>query len=131
MTQAVPLEERVTKLEREMREVRYMAGRTDREVSDLQVTLKGHNGVLNAIREDQVDQGKKLDLVERRLGKLEMKVDENFAKVDENFAKVDENFAKVEAKFDVLYQGQEKITQLLNRHLGEPDDDIHGGGGGE
>jgi hypothetical protein len=120
MTQALSLEDRVAELEREMVEVRHMAGRTDREVSDLHVTLKGHTGVLNAIREDQVDQGKKLALVENRMGNLERAVHDGFTKVDENFAKVEE-------KFDVLHQGQEQITRLLNRRLGELDEETSRG----
>ena len=156
MTQALPLEDRVAKLEHQMAEVQFMTGRTDREVSDLQAVLNGHTGVLNAIRDDQVDQGKRLARVEAemRSGFAEMRgefadvrtemrtgfakvdanftrVDANFAKVDANFAKVDANFAKVEDKFKVLQQGQARITELLTKRLGESGEEAPSGDGGE
>lgn len=136
MTQAaLPLEERVARLEHEMAEVRFMAGRTDREVSDLQAVLNGHTGVLNAIRDDQRDQGRQFAKFEaetrREFADVRAEMRDGFAKVDANFAKVDANFAKVEEKFALLSKGQEAITRLLTKHLGDPDDETPAGGAGE
>jgi hypothetical protein len=49
---------------------------------------------------------------------------DGFAKVDANFAKVDANFAKVEDQFRQVRRGQEAITDLLTRHLGEPGEEM-------
>jgi chromosome segregation ATPase len=149
MSQPARLEERVSDLETEMAEVRFLATKAEREVSDVQTVLRGHTGTLNAIREDQVDQGKELAKVkvevksvraemhngfiriDEKFAKVDENfawVDENFAKVDENFARVDENFAKVERKFELLHRGQDRITDLLTRHLGEWTDETRAGG---
>ena len=114
MTQALPLEDRVAKLEREMAEVQFMTGRTDREVSDLQAVLNGHTGVLNAIREDQRDQGK-------RLARVEAEMRSGFADVR----------AEMRTGFDTLARGQDQITELLTRHLDEPNDEAQVDGAGE
>ena len=138
MTEQAQLEERVTKLELEMAEVRYVATKADKDVADFKTVLVGHTGVINAIRNDQVEQGKELAKIKAEVKsvKAEMregfaKVDQNFAKVDQNFAKVDENFAKVEDKFAQLREGQEKITDLLTKRLGGPDEEMPAGGTGE
>ncbi len=120
MTQALPLEDRVAKLELEMAEVRYVTSKADKDVADFKTVLIGHTGVINAIRDDQVEHGK-------RLARLEAEVRSGFANVDANFAKVDTNFGKIEEKFELLSKGQEAITQLLSRHLGEPDEETHAG----
>jgi hypothetical protein len=104
---------------------------TDREVADWRTTLNNHTKLLNTIRDDVVDQGKKVDKLETEMRDGFAKVDANFARVDANFAKVDANFAKVEDKFQLLFRGQEEITQLLTRHLGEPDDKTRESGADE
>lgn len=128
MTQALPLEERVATLEHQMAEVRFMAGRTDREVSSLQAVLNGHTGVLNAIREDHRE-------LDKRFATFEAETRREFADVRaemrDGFAKVDENFAKVEKKFELLSKGQERITRLLTKHLDKSEDETPAGGAGE
>lgn len=131
MTEQAQLEERVTKLELEMAEVRYVATKADKDVADFKTVLVGHTGVINAIRDDQVEQGKQLARVEKEMHAGFARMDANFAKVDENFAKVDENFAKVEDKFAQLREGQEQITDLLTRRLGGPDEEVPAGGASE
>lgn len=91
-----------------------MAGRTDREVSDLQAVLSGHTGVLNAIRQDQHDQG-------RTIARLEAETRREFADVR----------AEMRHGFGTLAKGQEVITQLLNQHLGTPDEESGTGDTGE
>jgi chromosome segregation ATPase len=184
MSQPARLEERVSDLETEMAQVRFLATKAESEVSDMQAVLRGHTGVLNAIRKDQVKQGEELAGVKAEVKsvKAEMhegftrvderftrvdekfarvdekfaKVDEKFAEVDERFDKVDEKFAKVDERFDkletkvdkgfakvdkgfaqvedkfaLLHEGQERITELLTQHLGEPDDETSAGGADE
>lgn len=76
------------------------------EVADWRDALNGHAKTLNAMRKDLVDV------------RTEMR---------DGFAKVDENFAKVHDKFELLRQGQEAITDLLTRRLGEPDEETRSG----
>ena len=54
-----------------------------------------------------VDQGKHLTGLEAKVTRLEAKVDE---------------------KFEILHKGQKQITELLTRHLGEPDEETRAGG---
>jgi hypothetical protein len=117
MTEQVQLEERVTKLELEMAEVRYVATKADKDVADFKTVLVGHTGVINAIRDDQVEHGKQLARVEKEM--------------HAGFARMDENFAKVEDKFAQLREGQEQITDLLTRRLGGPDEEMPAGGTSE
>jgi hypothetical protein len=67
------IEARVTALENEMRPVRadaeaarVLASGADRDVSDLKVKLDAHTKVLSALRETQLEHGKRLDGLEGR-----------------------------------------------------------------
>ncbi|HEX6353679.1 hypothetical protein [Actinophytocola sp.] len=84
----------------------------------------------------------KVDEQFAKVDKRFTKVDEQFAKVDKHFDKVDKRFDKlegemrdgfseVEKKFELLHRGQEQITELLTRHLGEPDEETRSGGADE
>jgi hypothetical protein len=114
----------VAKLEREMVEVRYMAGRTDREVSDLQMVLRGHTGVLNAIRQDQVDHGEKLTRLEAEMrgefANVRAEMGSEFADVR---TEMRSEFADVRTEmrtgFGALAEGQAKITALITQHIEE------------
>jgi hypothetical protein len=92
--------DRVTRLEHEMAEVRFLATKAEHDASEVKLVLHGHTGVLNAIRQDQVDQGKKI-------AKLEREMRNGFARVD---AQARENYA-------LLAHGQSRIVDLLTRHL--------------
>jgi SMC interacting uncharacterized protein involved in chromosome segregation len=93
-----------------MDDVHNLASGTDREVAEWRTTLNNHTNMLNGMSEQ---------------------IDERFTKVDKRFDKVDQNFAKVETKFKLLQQGQDRITKLLTRHLGEPDEETRAGDAGE
>ena len=67
------LADRVAKLEQRMDDVEPLARSTDQEVAGWRGVLKNHTELLNTVRDDQVEQGK-------RLGRLERKVDDGFAK---------------------------------------------------
>ena len=139
------LEERVTQLEAEMADVRFLATKADREVSDVQITLRGYTGTLNAIRDDQVEQGKRLARVEKKVDTLGKKVDsveQRVGGVEQKIDNVEQRIGGVEQKVDnvekemrhgfaLLGQGQERITELLTRHLGEPDEETSAGGADE
>jgi chromosome segregation ATPase len=111
MTQAIPLDDRVTDLERRMGDVEHLASATDREVAGWQNTLNGHTKLLNAIRDDVGDQGKKVDRLETEMRDGFAKVDEKFAEMDENFAKVDEKFTEMEANFTKVDENFAKMDE--------------------
>lgn len=75
-------------------------------------------------RFEQVDQ--RFEKVDRRFDRLETEMRTGFARVD---AEMRDGFARVDAEarknYSMLAQGQQKITDLLTRHLGEEP----GGGG--
>lgn len=119
MSEPAALDERVTRLENEMAEVRILAVNADREASDNTATLRGQVGILNSIGETQREHGLKLAQHGKRLDRLEKKVDAGFAEMRQGFAQVDENFAKVETKFAKVHDGLDKITALLTD---EPDE---------
>jgi hypothetical protein len=96
MGEAAGLGGRVARLEHEMAEVRFLATKVEKDASDCKTVLIGHTGVLNAIREDQVDQGRKIAKLDARLGALEDKVD---------------------AGFSTLAVGQAQITALLTAQV--------------
>jgi hypothetical protein len=50
-------------------------------------------------------------------------LDEKFASVGEKFASVDEKFARVDERFAGLEAGQQRITDLLIRHIGDCESD--------
>lgn len=110
MNQLARLEERVTRLEGRVDDVHDLARGTDQEVSGWRGVLNNHTQALNAM-------GEKIDLFQKR-------VDARFDEVDDRFDKLE---AKVDDKFELLRQGQEKITGLLTRHLGETDEETHTG----
>jgi esterase/lipase len=107
-----------------MDDVHNLASGTDREVAEWRTTLNNHSNMLNGMSE-QIDE--RFTKVDKRFDKVEAEMRDGFAKVDQNFAKVDQNFAKVETKFKLLQQGQDRITKLLTRHLGEPDEETRAG----
>ena len=113
MSQPARLEERVSQLELEMAEVRYLATKANKDVSDFRTVLVGHTGVINAIREDQLEQGKKLARVEKE-------VHAGFARMNEEFADVR---SEMRNGFGKLAEGQARITELITQHIEECDKD--------
>jgi septal ring factor EnvC (AmiA/AmiB activator) len=132
------IHDRVTRLEEERAEVRFLATHADKEAASNTAVLQGQIGVLNALRETQQEHGQTLAkhgqilakhthmLTEhgKRLDRLEHKVDAGFAQADKNFdqinknfAKVDENFAKVEGQLKQVRTGIAKITGLLTDEI--------------
>ncbi|MGH3880706.1 MAG: hypothetical protein ACRDSK_27085 [Actinophytocola sp.] len=110
MSEAPELAGRVTRLEHEMAEVRFLATKAEKDASDCKTVLIGHTGVLNAIREDQVEQGKKFAKLDTRLSRLEDEVHRGFAEMHQGFAETGSGFATLAA-------GQAQITALLTAHI--------------
>ena len=116
MSELVQLQERVKGLE-DRTDVEGLARGTDRDVADWRTTLNNHTDLLNGM-------GDKIDLFQERVDKRFTRLE---AKVDANFTMVDANFTKMEDKFELLRKGQDQITKLLTRHLGEPDEEMRAG----
>lgn len=55
------LEREVTRLREEAAAARALAALADRDVSEVRTELRGHNQVLNALRETQLEQGQRMD----------------------------------------------------------------------
>lgn len=89
------LEHEVARLREEAAAARALAAMADRDVSEIRTELRGHNQVLNALRETQLEQGRK---------------------IDEQGWKIDEGFAKVAI-------GMAQITALLTEVIGSERDD--------
>ena len=124
MTESTEIHDRVTRLEEERAEVRFLATHADKEAASNTAVLQGQVGVLNALRDTQQEHGETLAkhshmLAEhgKRLGRLEHKVDTGFAKADENYAQVNANFAEVEGQLKQVRTGIAKITGLLTDEI--------------
>jgi hypothetical protein len=116
------LEVRVTAVEHELRRVRedaaaarVLAREADRDVSVFGIKLDAHTKTLNALRETQLEmQSTQLEFG-RRLTFLERKVEDGFARIGQEFALVNEGFVKVEEQFVKLGAGMAHIMALLER----------------
>lgn len=78
MTEIARLDDRVTKLEREMPEVRKLAAGASTEAGDVHARLRAHTKSLEALRETQLEQGEEF---RERFARLESKVDHGFSMV--------------------------------------------------
>lgn len=121
------LETRLVRLEENARRAREEAGAAlalargaDNDVSLMNDELRAHTGVLNALRETQLEHGELLRAHGERLDRVEQKVDNLERKVDDGFRKIDENFRVVEEKFAVVGAGLAEIKDLLTDR-GQPD----------
>lgn len=107
------LEERLAKLERrfgglrqEAAAARVLAGGADRDVSDLAETVKAQTRVLGALRETQVEQGQKLESLDKKVTALDKKV----TGLDSKVTELDE---RVTTGFGTLTHGMTTIEGLL------------------
>ncbi len=108
MANSPDLEARVAALEARLEEVaadavaaRHLAAGADRDVSEVRAELRAHTGALNALRENQVEQG-------QAIGDLQVKVNQGFA--------------EMRGKLDQTAAGQELIVGLLNTLIDRGDD---------
>jgi archaellum component FlaC len=94
---------RVTRLEHEMREVRVLAVGADEDVSVLQDAFRAQTGLLHALRQTQVEQGRDIKLLRQRFDGVDQRfdgVDQRFDGVDQRFDGVDQRFDGVDQRFD-------------------------------
>ena len=108
MAEPAGIQERVTRLEHEMAEVRYLATKAEREGSEFRAVIGGQTGVLDALRETRLEQGKTLAAHGGRLGRLE----EKFDNLDEKFDVLDGKVGSLDGKVGSL---EEKVDNLDGR----------------
>ncbi|MPZ84748.1 MAG: hypothetical protein GEV28_31940 [Actinophytocola sp.] len=134
MSEPDNLDERVTRLERDMADVRQdaaaarvLAGAADRDVSEMRVELRAHTRSLHALRETQVEQGREMreGFAELR-GELRGEMREGFAELrgemHEGFAELRGEIAGMREGFTTLALGQAQITALLSAPPDQPEE---------
>ena len=67
---------------------RVLAAGADHDVSEVRAELRAHTGALNALRETQLEQGRRLDRMDGRLGALEARMADGFATVGAGMAQI-------------------------------------------
>jgi chromosome segregation ATPase len=124
------LEGRVSALEAEMRSVRQdaaaarvLAGGADRDVSAFGAKLDAQQRLLEALRETQIEHGRRLAGHDKRFTSLEQRFDG----LEQRFDGLGQRFDSLESQmwqgFANLERGQNVILDLLRRsngHDGEP-----------
>lgn len=100
------LNERVTRLERQMtviqkdvKDTRTLVAGIDHDVAEMKQTQIGHTGVLNAVREDQLD--------------LRNEVQDLREEMKAGFEETNREFAKVHGKFATMKVSLGRIIELL------------------
>jgi len=103
------VEDRLQALEAEMQVVREeaaaaraLAAGADRDVAEYRKEMRGHTRVLNAIREDQLDQGAKLNALKTELGALKTELGEFKTETRDGFTKVNLGVAQIVAMLSNL-----------------------------
>jgi chromosome segregation ATPase len=109
------LRERVALAMSDAAAARVLAAGADRDVSEVRAELRAHTQTLNALRETQVEQGRKIDRLEQKVDGLEQKVDGLEQKVDGLDREMRNGFA-------TMATGMTQITALLT-HIGGPEPD--------
>ncbi|MGQ0625163.1 MAG: hypothetical protein ACT4PP_11020 [Sporichthyaceae bacterium] len=107
------LERRVSSLEAEMTQprvdvarsvsdaaaARVLAGGADRDVSEMRAELRAHTGVLNALRETQLE--------------MKQESDRRFDQVDRRFDQVEGRLGEVDRRFGQVDAGLRQIAGML------------------
>ena len=107
------LEQDVTRLQGELdraREdteaARVLAGGADRDVSDVRSQLRAQRGLLQALRDTQVEQGERLDRLERRMTSVELRLnalEDRIAGMDARLTgRIDELDSRLTGRVDAL-----------------------------
>ena len=98
------LEARVTHLEHSVADVRrdaaaarVLAGAADRDVSEFRQELNAHTKTLNALRETQLEHGKRLDTLETKFDAMDRKIDAMDRKMTDGFSTVAVGMAQITA----------------------------------
>ena len=112
MTDLAKLDDRVTKLEREMPEVRKLASGASSEASDVHVRLRAHTKSLEALRKTQVEQGKEIR-------ELRTEMREGFAHLRQEFGRL---AGEMRHGFSLMAVGMAQINARLAIAIGESEE---------
>lgn len=105
------LEDRVTRVEREVDEIRRLAGGAHEDVANVQATLRAHINTLEALNKNQVEMRK--DIAGLRTDVNSLRTDVDGLRKD-----VDTGFTEMREGFTTLNLGMAQITALLNIAIG-------------
>ena len=114
------IESRLSAVEREVAQLREQQGLTasdaaaarvlaagaDHDVSEVRAELRAHTSALNALRETQLEQGRRLDRMDGRLDRMDGRFDGLDGRLDALEARMADGFATVGA-------GMTQIVTLL------------------
>ncbi|GAA5111990.1 hypothetical protein [Pseudonocardia adelaidensis] len=93
---------------------RVLAGGADRDVSEMKTLLRAHTQTLNALRETQIEQGRKLTALDAKAVQMDVKFVQMDAKFNQMDGKVDQMDAKVDQALGMLSTGMAQIVALLS-----------------
>lgn len=121
------LEDRMTRLEREVDEVRQLASGAHEDVATVQATLRAHIGTLEALHENQRGMQKDITVLRKDVDGLRKDVDGLRKDVDTGFTEMRTEFAHVRGEmreaFTTLNLGMSQITALLTIATKDKEDD--------
>jgi chromosome segregation ATPase len=85
---------------------RTLAGGADRDVTDVRSQLRAQRGLLQALRDTQVEQGERLDRLERRMTSVELRLnalEDRIAGMDARLTgRIDELDSRLTGRVDAL-----------------------------
>jgi chromosome segregation ATPase len=91
------LRERVALAMSEAAAARVLAAGADHDVSEVRAELRAHTQSLNALRETQIEQGRKIDRLEQKVDGLDRKVDGLDQEMRNGFATMATGMAQITA----------------------------------
>jgi hypothetical protein len=97
---------------------RMLAAGADHDVSEVRAELRAHTQALNALRETQLEQGRKIDEQGREMRACFAEQDQ---RIDEQSRRIDEQSREMREGFATLATGMAQITALLTNHGGSED----------
>ncbi len=122
MTSPEDIERRLRAIAQDAAAARVLAAGADRDCAEMKVELRSHTKVLNSLRETQMEHGKAIKHLEKRMdeGFKVMNegfkvMNEGFTVMNEGFAVMDEGFARTEQQFAKVGQGMAHIVTLLEQ----------------
>ena len=82
---------------------RVLAAGADHDVSEVRAELRAHTSALNALRETQLEQGRRLDRMDGRLDRMDGRFDGMEARMADGFATVGAGMAQIVTLLEGLY----------------------------
>jgi hypothetical protein len=109
------LEDRVTRVEREVDEVRRLASGAHEDVANVQATLRAHIGSLEALRKTQVEHSKEM---RRGFADVRAEFTDVRTEIADIRAEMIHGFTEMREGFTKINLGMSQMTALLNIAIG-------------